>query len=188
MPVNCEVLVAGTADPITLVLPSRRDLYVEVGASGGEEDRIWHVTLTRIDGTSEEVERFWLGLEHRRAHFFGLDPKGTYRLWGVDDFGPRYVLADAGPGIDRLDVKPQKGGEIRGRVLLPRHFMFAFIEVRDRGVEIEGSVEGDGSFVLRGVPPGRWSVWAHRRGPRGEIEDKKPGAVGKSVELDLRAR
>ncbi len=177
---------------VVLVLPSRRDLVARVEETDGEAHRIHTLVLTRVTGAQEGddrfVERLVVDLSQGRAHFFGLDPRATYRVWGVEDYGDRYVLAEVAPGVRRVALTPHKGGEIHGRVRLPRAFTFAFLELNDRGMKIESFVEGDGSFVLRGVPPGRWRIQASRRGRSGEIEDETTGAAGETVELDLRAK
>lgn len=90
--------------------------------------------------------------------------------------------------MNHVELTSRKGGEIHGRVLLLRALMFAFLGLIDRGVGIGSCIQADGSFVMRGAPPDRWRIRAHRWRRSGEIEDETTGAVGETVELDVRAR
>lgn len=104
----------------------------------------------------------------------GVDDDGTLRLEGLRP-GVRYNLyvREFETGRCALlrglpanepwpEIEMRNGRDLTGRIVFPKGCDSANIAVMvDRAVMMDAQVEEDGSFRIRAVPPGRWTVVAY---------------------------
>ncbi len=128
-------------------------------------------------------------VHHERADDFAVRFTGTYRGREVYDYDPvgsdgRFSLALAAPvqgalhgALEDSDLyvflgnvqaprkdlvlTPVMGDSIRGRILLPDPADAVVKAIHPSGAEIDGEVAHDGTFQVRGLPPGPYvlEVW-----------------------------
>ncbi|MHC4473905.1 MAG: carboxypeptidase-like regulatory domain-containing protein [Planctomycetota bacterium] len=87
-----------------------------------------------------------------------------------------------------IDLRLELGETLRGRLLLPPDRPPHGVRAMGPGFEVEGDVEKDGTFEIRGVPPGSCTVGAWTK--RGDTESTTHAEVesGEPVTIDLRDR
>jgi hypothetical protein len=120
--------------------------------------------------------------------FHGLDGDRTYRLWigGLPD--GRYVLGTGlRPGTEEVELEILEGHAIQGTILEPdlegrRH---RNVSASVHGFQAPGRVDPDGTFTIRGVPPGTWPVTATVYEETGLWTATAEVATGTSVDLRL---
>jgi hypothetical protein len=99
-----------------------------------------------------------------RVAFHRLDADTTYTLT-VMGWDTEYYVLETGlrPGEGEITVEARRGVKITGRAVLPAgaKAVRISVEVDVHGMSFGAEVsQQDGSFTLRGVPPGTWPVSA----------------------------
>jgi hypothetical protein len=119
----------------------------------------------------------------------GLPADGVYRVWIPPDDEGRYVLADgmrSDAGTVRLEAVP--GGTIRGRVEAPPDTRMLHPSVqasRADGIGVNASVASDGTFELKGLPQGAWTIRAYAYDGQAMLDAEAEATVGGTVTLRL---
>ena len=123
-----------------------------------------------------------------------LQPKGDFAITGVAEArgtlfatradGRYALLEDVRPSGGPFDLRPKQGATITGRIKgHARTAKGPFLSASRGGVLLGAAIEPDGTFTIRGVPPGDWTLtlrWA------GEVVEEMSVAAGTSgVEFQM---
>jgi len=99
-----------------------------------------------------------------RLRFRGLDAQATYSLWiPLQGAEGRHVYRDGlRPVEGETSVRISEGHEIRGRLRFVGESSVDeyYVDLRRGHISALGTVAKDGSFVLRGLPAGVYTVRA----------------------------
>jgi len=183
---------AGT-EGVGLVLHTRWELRVRVeGAEGAE---VWEfdarLTLDRQIPHEQDFGGWTRRPRWREGQivFPDLDAGKSYSLYvGHPELG----LFDLRHGITRntptIVARLERGRTIRGRLLLPADPPSHGVTAEGPGFEVEGKVARDGTFEIRGVPPGACTVCAWTRTGFSERRTYEHDVAGEPVIIDIRHR
>jgi len=144
------VEVEAGASNVNLVLPPYGDLDLTV--VGFTRSGSTHGILTADRGQAHATNRYLTG---GRLVYRGLPSDRTYTLFIEPDYKGRTVYARGlSPGPDPVTVELGTGRTIRGSVALPPGTTPSFVSIRGREFNFNSDINADGTFVIRGVPPG----------------------------------
>ena len=121
--------------------------------------------------------------------FTGLAPGRTYSLCILPSpDAPDWSLWQAGvrPAKDEVRVRLVQGRTIRGRVVIPEGCHDVSVLALRGAASLEAAVAADGTFELKGVPEGRWTLRATATGPTGPVEGVAEASAGDTVEIVLK--
>ncbi len=127
-----------------------------------------------------------------RVAFRQLTPDATYTIWigGLPD--GHYVLKSGlRAGDADVEVEPQKGASIQGRVTFPaemkRRSVMAHAHNK-QGMSASGVVNATtGAFEIDGLPEGEWTVRVHGWDDGNTYTATGKARTGGEVELELKA-
>ncbi len=179
------------ADDVRLVLKTRWKLTIRLGNI--EEDARWSLDARLALDKQYPTGFGWWTRDFRRSGdrmvFSDLGVGKCYSLYVCHEESGRYALYR---GLTRenpeIDLRLQAGCTLTGRVLLPPDPPPHRVIARGPGFEVRGRVEPDGTFEIRGVPPGPCDVglWTSK-GNTTSISYQHV-KNGESVTFDLRNR
>ncbi len=157
--------IKGDAGATGVTLTVDPGLAIRIRIKDWTGERWAHATLT----APENRLHLWKQIdEDGRVVFQGLksDERYTLRISGLPD--DKYVfLKDLEAGGGERVVTPKKGKTIRGRLELPTGLEADTFAVVIQGeFNIWGAVMPDGTFELKGVPDGTWTIRAQSSGNR----------------------
>ena len=172
---------------VVLRLPLGRDLSVHiqnVSSSWGLGRRL---RVAPIGGP--EGARVWLEVgASGKVLCRGLDPVRSYYVW----FGPsetgRYAYGKVGPNQDSITLPAEQGGEVTVRVTWPEGAEPAEVCLSGPGFYIDADRKDDGTYEIRGVPPGTWRVTATARLGGEMLSAERDAAAGASVAIEVRGQ
>jgi hypothetical protein len=122
--------------------------------------------------------------------FPGLKPDVRYTLWIAPQESDWYALAtDLGAGPTPVIVRLERGGTIRGRLTLPDGATNVGVSVAsEQGLTANGRVAPDGTYEVRGLPPGTWTVRGYARDGQRRFDASGTASTGGSLDLRLEER
>ncbi|MFV1960048.1 MAG: carboxypeptidase-like regulatory domain-containing protein, partial [Planctomycetota bacterium] len=147
---------------------------IGVRGRGGDDDDRREIATPDADG---------------RVRFAGCAANTTYDVFGV--LRPdRYVLGPGlSPGNVEIVLEPKRGGAITGRLLPPDGTpglpAWATCWADVLGTAVPGVVERDGTFVIRALHPGRWTIHAYAFDDAIDLAGTARAAPGESVDVSL---
>jgi hypothetical protein len=119
----------------------------------------------------------------------GLRPGVRYNLYVREFETGRYALLRGLPANEPWpQIEMAQGRDLTGRVVLPKGCDSANVAVMvDKAVMMDGRPEEDGTFRIRAVPPGRWTVVAYTTYKDEYYATTVEARTGQPAELDLTA-
>lgn len=185
-----EVRVAAGSEGVVVIADPGLELVVRIDNWPARKPGPTHAYLQRKGGS--EWENLRASIEPGGvATFRGLEAGTQYALWIPPLQGGLSLWKEAlQASSDPLHVSLQQGRSITGRLQLPADAEAVEVEawLGQRNVVAEGIVNRDGSYEIRGLPEGTWTVVARaRRGPE-RLEARADVAAGGTADLVLRPR
>jgi len=176
---------AGDHDLVITLDPGRKVtiFWSEPASAWGD---ISDLVLTPLSQPADSP-RFFAWIEDGRAEVSGVKPGVTYRVWGGPTKTGRYIDSLLTPEDEMISVQWRRGGDVRGRVVLPEGHGNADVEILEPGIAIRTHVRPDGSFLLRGVPPGHWTIQAFCYVGEQACTGTVTGGPGDDVEIEVSA-
>ncbi len=183
VPTDVVIDVSPTLAPTTVTLSAGHDLVLRVEGPPPQPNSLVVFSGPTYGATSGSADREADG----SFRFRGLDPARVYTVWGppVEDSDVYVLETLRGFGPEPVAVNARVGGRIRVRVRAPE--LTEVVEVRASvfGWTLAGPPGSDGEFVLRGVPPGRFTVSATARELDHDLESRAEVTAQAGDVLDL---
>ena len=183
VPTDVVIDVSPTLAPTTVTLAAGHDLVLRVEGPPPQPNSLVVFSGPTYGATSGSADREADG----SFRFRGLDPARVYTVWGppVEDSDVYVLETLRGFGPEPVAVNARVGGRIRVRVRAPE--LTEVVEVRASvfGWTLAGPLGSDGEFVLRGVPPGRFTVSATARELDHDLESRAEVTAQAGDVLDL---
>jgi hypothetical protein len=169
-------LQAGTEN-VVLVVDAGLSLTVRV--ANASERREGRLRITLLQWQNERWSRGDSENDRERpgqVTFRGLKPGDRYGVWIAPDNDDLYAFqADVRPG--EVTVRLERGGTIRGRVTAPSDSGRVSVSAsNDLGLSVNGKVDADGRYEVKGLPSGRWTISGYAR------MDGQAGQSGKNFQ------
>lgn len=126
--------------------------------------------------------------------------QGRYTVWVVPQGDLSYYRADFKVTAEPIEITLERGETIRGRLEFPGELVkpegvrmgmdgqpegSASVGTQERGVFTQVRPDADGHFVLRGLPPGTWTLHGSAHTSEGHATGTLKARTGSDVVLRL---
>jgi hypothetical protein len=189
-PQSAPVTVTSRDEPVVLVIETGVDLAVRVD---GEEAANRSVGMTSTPGMDWPSGRWiWTTTDaDGRARVRGLPPDRGYVLWirpssATDDISAYAEGASASAAGPELRVSLAKGGTIRGRLKGLASWSRAYVDATRDGMSVDGKVQADGTFEIRGLPDLEWTIGAQLRSSGAAFFGETKARPGADVVVEVK--
>lgn len=119
--------------------------------------------------------------------FLGLRRDLAYTMWIPPTGGDWYVLREGVRwSTGETTVVRTRGLSIEGRLTAPPKIAQLQVWARRGGLNVVGRVETDGRFLIRGLPPGEWTVLGTGKDGHKDWRGEATASTGGSVEFELK--
>ena len=185
-----RVTVQAGAEDVVLTV----DIGLEVSGTveGWDEEYAWRRAMLLTEGPSGSGRSVHEQIANDGTfRFRGLRSDATYALWISPGSDGKSLLQTGIRAPADLRVRLVAGKSITGRVTLPPGSQSGSVQASDpRGITVGVALKSDGTYEIRGLPEGRFSVTSGTQGPDGKYWQATAENVpaGGTADLELKPR
>jgi hypothetical protein len=186
---RAKASVAAGARDVVLVVSAGADLVVRIEGWADRRNRRTVQALVFPDGENSRGHTSLVNAyisEEGVARFRGLNASASYTLWVEPDGDGRMVFANGfKAGGSEVHATLVVGKAITGRITVPDGATSVSVGAIGLGVTVEGVAPKDGSYEVRGLPDGRWVVFAGATVQGLQWVGKADAAAGGTADIAL---